>query len=403
MTRTLLSGGELFDGTGADPAPADVVVEGERIVAVGAPGTGDGDVVVDLAGRTLLPGLFDCHVHLAFSGFDILVALQQPFSYRFFLAAANMVTTLGTGITSVRDAAGADAGVRRAVEDGLVPGPRLQVSIDMLSQTGGHGDETFPCGQHVPLIGPRYPGKPRTVVDGPDEVRRAVRQLVAAGADVIKVATTGGVVSESGSPRHTHLRPAELEVLVEEATAADRFVMAHAQGAEGIKSAVRAGIRSIEHGVFLDDEAIDLMLERGTWLVPTLIATVWVQEALAAGSGLSDATARKVVEVSEAHADSFARAVEAGVKVAMGTDAGVGPHGENLRELPLMASGGMAPAEVLRSSAQEAARLLGVDADLGTVEEGKLADLVAVEGSPLVLDDLASRVRAVWKGGEQVV
>jgi imidazolonepropionase-like amidohydrolase len=272
----------------------------------------------------------------------------------------------------------------------------------MLSQTGGHGDEHFPCGFEVPLLGAPYPGKPRTVVDGPDEMRRAVRSLVGAGADVIKVATSGGVLSQASDPRRAQLRPAELDVLVEEATAAGRHVMAHAQASDGIKNAVRAGIRSIEHGIYLDDEAVELMVARGTWLVPTLIAPIWVLESAAAGGQFTDASLRKAREGVEAHADSFRRAVDAGVRVAMGTDAGVGPHGDNLRELPLMAAGGMTPASVLQATTQEAARLLGVDDQLGTVEEGKLADLVVTEGDALALDDLGDRIAQVWKAGTRV-
>ncbi len=403
MTRTLFTGGSLFDGTGLPPAPGDVVVEGDRIVHVGAPGTGDGDESIDLTGRTLLPGLFDCHVHVMFSGVDILRDLQTPFSYRFFVAAQNLAATVGAGITSVRDAGGADAGVRLAVERGLVTGPRLQISIDMLSQTGGHGDEHFPCGHCVPLLSAEYPGKPSPIVDGPDEMRKKVREFIRAGADVIKVATSGGVLSVGSDPRRAHLRPAELDVLVEEATAAGRFVMAHAQAADGIKNAIRAGIRSIEHGVFLDDEAIELMLEHGTWLVPTLSAPRWVIESVANGAQISDASLRKAHEVIEIHTESARRAVAAGVKVAMGTDAGVGPHGDNLRELVLMRSVGMEPTEVLRASTQEAARLLGVDDRLGTVEEGKLADLVVVEGDALSLDDLTSRIEQVWIDGSRRV
>lgn len=403
MTRTLFSGGALFDGTGADPKPADVVIDDERIVSIGAPGTGDGDDAVDLTGQTLLPGLFDCHVHVLFSGVDLLRDLQTPFSFRFFQAAHNLAATIRTGITSVRDAAGADAGVKLAVERGLVLGPRMQIAIDILSQTGGHGDEHFPCGFDVPLLSTPYPGKPHNLVDGPDEMRRKVREFIRAGADVIKVATSGGVLSVGSDPRRAHFRPAELDVLVEEATAAGRFVMAHAQATDGIKNAVRAGIRSIEHGIFLDDEAIELMVERGTWLVPTLIAPVWVLESVDAGATLSDASIRKASETAAIHAESIARAVGAGVKVAMGTDAGVGPHGDNLRELGLMAKAGMTPPQVLRSATQEAACLLGVDDVLGTVEEGKLADLVVVSGDPYEFGDLRDRIEQVWKDGTRVV
>ena len=402
MTRTLFHGGLLFDGTGSDPSPADVVIDGDRIVSVGGAGSADGDEAVDLTGRTLLPGFFDCHVHVLFSGIDILRDLQTPFSFRFFIAAQNLAATIRTGITSVRDAAGADAGVKLAVERGLVPGPRMQIAIDIISQTGGHGDEYFPCGLDVPILSPAYPGKPGCIVDGPDDMRRKVRELIRAGADVLKVATSGGVLSVGSDPRRAHFRPAELDVLVEEATAAGRFVMAHAQASDGIKNAVRAGIRSIEHGVFLDDEAIGLMLERGTWLVPTLIAPIWVIEAVAAGAALSEASIRKARDVVEIHNDSITRAVAAGVKVAMGTDAGVGPHGDNLRELSLMAKAGMTPAAVLRATTLEAARLLGVDADLGTIEERKLADFVVVDGDPYELDGLRERIDQVWKGGVRV-
>lgn len=402
MTRTVFTGGQLFDGTGADPAPADVVVEGERIVGVGAPGTGDGDAAVDLGGSALLPGLFDCHVHFLFDGVDILRDLQRPFSYRFFVAATNLRRTLDTGITTVRDAGGADAGVKRAVADGLVPGPRMQIAVDMISQTGGHGDEHFPCGHTVPLLSPSYPGKPHALVDGPEHMRKTVRELIRAGADVLKVATSGGVLSVGSDPHRAQLRPVELDVLVEEATAAGRFVMAHAIAADGIKNAVRAGIRSIEHGVYLDDEAIGLMVERGTWLVPTLIAPIWVLESVEAGATLSDASIRKAHEAVERHADSFRRAVAAGVKVAMGTDAGVGPHGDNLRELSLMAAGGMTPGQVLRAATQEASRLLGVDDEVGTVEAGKVADLVVVSGDPYDLTDVKARIEQVWQSGRRV-
>jgi imidazolonepropionase-like amidohydrolase len=253
------------------------------------------------------------------------------------------------------------------------------------------------------LVSPEYPGHPSAIVDGPDEMRKMVRTLLREGADVLKVATSGGVLSPVSDPKRAQLRPSELDVLVEEATAAGRFVMAHAQATDGIKNAVRAGIRSIEHGIYLDDEAIELMLEHGTWLVPTLIAPVWVLESVDAGARLTEAQVHKARMVVDDHADSFRRAVEAGVKVAMGTDAGVGPHGDNLRELVLMERGGMAPAAVLRSATQEAARLLGVDGQRGTVEEGKDADLLVVDGDPLVLDGLKDRVAQVWKAGVRVV
>jgi imidazolonepropionase-like amidohydrolase len=399
VSRTLLAGGRVFDGTGAPLGQADVVVEDGRIVEVG-PGL-DGDEVVDVGGRCLLPGLFDCHTHVTLSSISLLNSLQAPFSYRFFETVQNLAATLRAGITCVRDAAGADAGVKRAVADGLIPGPRLQISLTLLSQTGGHGDGWFPSGQEV-RFWPPYPGMPDGLVDGPEAMRRKVRELVRAGADVIKVATSGGVLSPTDDPRHAHFRDDELAALVAEAAAADRWVMAHAQASDGIKAAVRAGIRSVEHGIYLDDEAIELMLERGAWLVPTLVAPRGVLAAAEAGVPLPDAARRKAAEVAEAHADSFRRAVAAGVKVAMGTDSGVTPHGRNLAELELMAKGGMAPAQVLAATTSSAAELLGLADQLGTLEPGKRADLVVVDGDPFELATLPDRVVAVFQDGRLV-
>jgi imidazolonepropionase-like amidohydrolase len=399
VTRTLLSGGRVFDGTGTPPAEADVLVEDGRILAVG-PGL-DGDEAVDVGGRYLLPGLFDCHTHVTITDVNLLGMLQRPFSYRFFETVRNLAATLRVGITTVRDAAGADAGVKQAVADGLVPGPRLQISVTLLSQTGGHGDGWFRSGQVVNFW-PTYPGMPDGLVDGPEAMRRKVRELIRAGADVIKVATSGGVLSPTDDPRHAHFRDDELTALVAEAAAAGRWVMAHAQAADGIKAAVRAGIRSIEHGIYLDEEAIGLMLDRGAWLVPTLVAPRGVLAAAEAGMAIPDAARRKAVEVAEAHADSFRRAVAAGVKVAMGTDSGVTPHGRNLAELELMAKGGMTPAQVLAATTSSAAELLGLSDELGTLEPGKRADVVVVDGDPFELATLGDRIAAVVKDGRLV-
>src|SRR3954471_4306728 len=399
MTRRVFSGGQVFDGTGSPPAPADVAVEDGRVVAVGV-GL-DGDEAVDCAGATVLPGLFDCHVHVMMSGVDLLRLLQTPFSYPFYEAVHNLRRTLALGITQVRDAGGADLGVAEAVRRGLITGPRMQIAISMLSQTGGHGDGWHVCGAEVPLMGP-HPGRPNTVVDGADEMRRAVRELLRAGADVIKVATSGGVLSARDDPRHAHFRPAELDVLVQEAHAAHVAVMAHAQGAEGIKAAVRAGIRSIEHGIYLDDEAIDLMLDRGTWLVPTLAAPRAVLAAAAAGAALPEAVVEKARDVQAAHDASVRRAVSAGVRIAMGTDSGVGPHGSNLDELELMAGCGMSPADVWRGTTLGAAELLPVAGEFGSLEPGKVADLVVLDGDVTDLKGLAGRVREVYRDGDLV-
>jgi imidazolonepropionase-like amidohydrolase len=398
--RVVLGGGRVFDGRGADPSPADIAIESGRIVDIGS-GL-DGDERVDVSDRTLLPGMFDCHVHLVFSYIDQWRLVQRPFSYQFFEAAGNLRATLRAGITSVRDAGGADLGIKLAQQDGLVDGPRVQVSLAMISQTGGHGDDWYPSGARVPLLGD-HPGVPSTIVDGADEMRRCVRQLVNHGADVIKVATSGGVLSPRDKPTHAHFRDEELRVLVEEAEAAGIWVMAHAQAAPGIKAAVRAGIRSIEHGIYLDEEAISMMLARGTWLVPTLVAPQGVIEAAEAGASLPEASVAKAREVVEIHRDSFARAAAAGVRVAMGTDSGVTPHGQNLRELALMAANGMPPAAVLSAATWSAAELLGVSDELGTLEVGKRADVVVVGGDPYAFDDLAGRIEAVYQDGRRVV
>ncbi len=399
MTRTLFHGGRLFDGTGAPLAEADVVVEAGRIAEVG---TGlDGDEAVDASGCALLPGLFDCHVHVIISTIDLLALLQQPFSYQFYQAARNLERTLDRGLTTVRDAGGADLGVKQAVEDGLISGPRLRIAVSVLGQTGGHTDGWVPSGQTVDLFGPD-PGRPDGIVDGVDEMRRKVREVRRAGADVIKVCTSGGVLSPRDDPRHAHFDLDELRVCVAEARAGGLEVMAHAQGTDGIKNAVRAGIRSIEHGVYLDDEAISMMIEAGTWLVPTLVAPQGVLAAAEAGAAMPEAAVRKAREGIEAHRDSFQRAAAAGVRIAMGTDSGVTPHGENLRELALMAEGGMKPEDVLVATTSSAAELLGLEGELGTVEPGKRADLVLVEGDPFDFRRLPDAVRAVWKDGVRV-
>lgn len=399
MSRVVLHGGRIFDGTGSPVADGDVLIEDGRIADVG---TGlDGDEQVDVSGMTLLPGLVDCHVHVTVSGIDLLRRLQRPFSYQFYEAAANLAATLDCGITTVRDAGGADLGIQRAVEDGLIDGPRLRIAITVLSQTAGHGDGWLPSG-FTTSFQVSHPGRPAGIVDGPEEMRKRVREIARAGANVIKVCTSGGVLSPGDSPQHAHFRDDELAALMAEAAAFGLPVMAHAQAAEGIKNAVRSGVRSIEHGIYLDDEAIAMMLDAGTWLVPTLVAPAGVLEAAKNGAQLPDGVLAKAQEVVEVHQASFARAAAAGVKVAMGTDSGVCPHGRNLEELALMASCGMAPADVLVAATSSAAELLGVAGEAGTLSPGQRADVVAVAGDPFDLASLRSAIRLVYKDGRAV-
>ncbi len=396
IARILFTGGQVFDGTGAEPAVADVTVQDGRIVEVGR-GL-DGDEAVDCAGRAVLPGLFDCHVHLTLTRLDALEWIAAPFSLQFYEAARNMRDTLRVGITTVRDAGGADLGIRLAQERGLAPGPRLRVSIRLISQTGGHGDSWEASGCSVPIF-VAHPGRPDGVADGPDQARRKVRELVRAGADVIKIATTGGVFSPRDDPRHAHLRDDEIAAIVAEATAAGIGVMAHAQGNAGIKAAVRGGVRSVEHGFFLDEEAIAMMLERGTWLVPTLSAAEGVRQAVESGVPLRPGAEAKERVVAEATAASVRAAIAAGVKIAMGTDAPVYPHGKNLRELELLVEHGMTSAQALHTATGSAAQLMGLDGELGTLEPGKHADIVLADGDPADLIGLGERIRAVYQDG----
>lgn len=399
MVRTVLSGGRVFDGTGSAIADADVVISDGRIVDVGI-GL-DGDEQVDVSGLTITPGFFDCHVHVMFSGIDLVRRLQRPFSYAFFEAANNLSATLDCGITTVRDAGGADLGLQRAVEDGLVDGPRMHIAITALSQTGGHGDGWLPSGISTFLMS-AHPGRPAGLVDGPEEMRKRVREIIRAGANVIKVHTSGGVLSPRDSPKHAQFRPDELAALMAEATAAGLPVMAHAQATDGIKNALRAGVRSIEHGIYLDDEAIDLMLSKGAWLVPTLVAPHAVVKAVSEGSQLPEGVVEKAKEVIDAHASAFARAVAAGVKIAMGTDTGVGPHGTNLDELPLMAAGGLTPEQVFQATTSSAADLLQIGDDSGTIMPGKRADMVILAGDPFDLSKVKANIRAVYSAGRRV-
>jgi imidazolonepropionase-like amidohydrolase len=283
----------------------------------------------------------------------------------------------------------------------------MLVAVTILSQTGGHGDAMMPC--CVDMGGAFGPGPrdvPHGVVDGAEQMRHKVREILRAGADWIKLCTSGGVLSAADAPTSPQFTVEEIAVAVYEAAAQGKRCMAHAQSTQGIKNALRAGVTSIEHGIWLDDEAIDMMLERDAYLVPTLKAPEDVIHVAEAKPGLMPAYA---VEKSRAvladHRASFRRAVEAGVKIAMGTDSGVGPHGENARELPLMAAHGMTPMQAIVASTRNAAELLRLDDKLGTLASGKLADVLVVAGDPLAdIEAVADPARRalVLKGGAPV-
>lgn len=407
MSHTLIHNATLIDGNGGQPvAEAAVLIKENRIQAVGRQDTltlPDSSITrIDAQGGYLLPGLIDTHVHFVFDGINLMKQLTSPYSMIYYEAADSMRRTLDAGITSVRDAGGADLGMKTAVEQGLIAGPRMQISITVLSITGGHADGWVPSGGALDLFQPT-PGRPDGICDGVEGVRKKVREVLRAGADVIKVCATGGVLSPTDHPEFTQFSPEELAVMVQEAAFRRGVkVMAHAQGAEGIKNAVRAGIHSIEHGIFLDDEAIELMLARGTFLVPTLLAPLAVIEEAETTGAIPEYGLRKARETIEVHSDSIARAHKAGVKIAMGTDAGVMKHGTNNRELGLMCQVGMSPMESIVATTKVAAACLGWQDRVGTLESGKLADLIVVKQNPLaditVLEDVTN-IGLVMKDG----
>jgi len=402
MTR-VLTGATLIDGTGAAPvADAAVVIEGDRISAVG-PRAGLGwpadAEVIDASGRTLIPGLIDAHDHLASHGYGLATrfGLDEPASTAHLRTARVLAETLAMGYTTVRDAGGLDAGFKLAVEQGLIPGPRLVLALQIISPTGGIGDRVSPsghdcCGAYDPLL-------PPCVANGSDAVRDVVRTMVRAGADVIKTATTGGASSRPGhGPLDAAFSLAEMEALVTESHALGRRVMCHALGGPGLRTALAAGVDSIEHGCYLDEDATLLgqMAVQGTFFVPTLTVYVYHRESPAPH------VRERAVALHAHHVASVRRALELGVPIAAGTDAGGHGHPKNALELKYLVEAGLSPMQALRAATQGAAACLGLEREIGTVEKGRLADLVLVAGNPL--DDVTllldpARIELVVKGG----
>ena len=381
---TAIRCGTLIDGTETDPLRrATLLFEGDSIVGIDRSGEVPRDAeVIDAEHLTVMPGMIDCHVHFASqSSWGIQERLLTPYSLLIAHALNNARITLEAGFTSVRDAAGTPRGVKLAIDQGLFPGPRMRIAVSALSQTGGHGDSTMPNGANIrPSI-----EMPMTVVDGVEGVRRATREVLRAGADQIKVHTSGGVMSPNDEPGATGFSPDEIAALVYEARAAGKTVMAHAQATQGIKNAVMGGIHSIEHGIFLDDETIEAMKQRGTFFVPTLVAPLWVlRRAEKDPASVPPYAVRKAKEVLADHKRSFQMAVERGVKTAMGTDTGVGPHGTNAEELQRMVEGGMSPMQAIVATTRSAAECSRLSHLTGTLEVGKRADLLGVDGDPLV-------------------
>lgn len=402
-----ITNGIVIDGRGNDPlTEATILIEGERITAVGSRSHVNiprDATVIDAAGGSILPGLIDTHVHFLLEYPDMLRGLLTPPSLRLLQTIPRMRATLEAGVTTVRDAGGSPAGLKMAVERGMVAGPRMQVAITILSQTGGHGDHYYPCCVDIGLVG-RFYDVPDGVVDGIEEMRKGVREILRAGADWIKLATTGGVLSPADAPTSSQFTLEEIATAVYEAAAQGKRCMAHAQGTQGIKNALLAGVASVEHGVYLTDELIDLMLKKDVYLVPTLVAPLAVIKfSQEHPELLPPVMAAKALSVVEDHQRSFRRAVEAGVKVAMGTDLGVGCHGDNGQELVLMVENGMTSMQAIVASTSSAARLLHLDQTLGTLEVGKLADVIIVDAD--ILSDIRkigdpANVKLVLKGGQ---
>jgi imidazolonepropionase-like amidohydrolase len=403
----LFIGATLIDGTGA-PAQHDtsVLVNDGRIAAVGSRHTithPPGTEVIDCAGLTLLPGLIDCHDHLASHTYSLAHrwGLDQPQSTRHVRTAAVLQQTLATGYTTVRDAAGLDAGFKQAMEEELLQGPRLLLAVNIISPTGGLGDRISPSG-HTCCV-PIDPFLPEGLANGVEGVRTVVRTMVRAGADVIKCATTGGASSRPGhGPKDSAFNLDEMQALVEEAHALGRRVMCHALGGTGLRTAIEAGVDSIEHGCYLDEdpELIAMMAEKGIFFVPTFTVYIFHRE-------VSPPHVRvRGRELEPHHLESLQRALEAGVKVGAGTDAGGHQHHINARELQCLVEAGMSSMQALQAATGWAAECLGIDGDVGTVQPGKLADLLVIDGNPLqditVLQDL-QRIQLVFKEGQRCV
>ncbi len=371
----------LIDGTGADPVRGRFVIIEDGVIGRIATDPPKGVEVIDAGELTILPGLIDCHVHLVPGQESIQQRLLMPPSLNTAMALVHARETLDAGFTTVRDAGFTTRGVKMAVERGAFPGPRMRIAVTPLSQTGGHGDSLMPSGVSMAVADPE---RPVGVVDGIDNIRRVTREVLRAGADQIKIMTSGGVLSPNDEPGATGFSPEEIAAVVYEAHAAGKTVMSHAQATQWIKNAVLAGVESIEHGIYLTEEICAEMKKRGTYLVATLVAPQWViRRAEKDPSSMPPYAIRKAREVVDAHQRSFRMAVEHGVRIAMGTDTGVGPHGTNAEEIALMVENGMTPMQAIVASTKTAAECTRVDTLVGTIEPGKRADLVGVRGDPL--------------------
>ena len=402
-----LVGATLIDGTGR-PAVTDsaVLLDGDRIQAVGPRGAVEippGTEEIDLSGMTLLPGLIDTHDHLADKNYSLLSRweIEEPASLAHLKTAKAIEDSLAAGYTTIRDAGGLDAGFKQAVAEGLLNGPRLLTAVSIISPTGGIGDRVAPSGHRTAYA--TDPMRPIGVANGPQAVRSIVREMVRVGADVIKFATTGGASSRQGhGPLDAAFGPDEVKALVDEAKAQGKLTMCHALGGPGLRMAIEAGVGSVEHGCYLadDPDLLKMMADNNSFLTPTF-------EVYEFHAAISAPHIRARAEVLfHTHQDSLHKAVEAGTKITAGTDAGGFVHGDNAREIELMVERGLSAMQAIQTATGWAAECIGLGNEIGTVEKGKQADLLAVSGDPLksvsVLRDKEA-IKLVMKGGVSYV
>ena len=405
--RTLVRAGRLIDAGRSDVLPdRTIVVEGDRVVDVVAGGPEEsGARTVDLRRSTVLPGLIDCHAHMIGeleSGQGYAALVMRTAAQEAMTGVRHARETVLAGFTTVRDVgtfrAFVDCALRDAIDAGDVLGPRMRCAGAFVTCSGGGGDVTG----LAPVVDAVVPVDLRFgVADSADQVRERVRKILHGGADFIKVIATGAVLTEGTTPGAPEFSEDELRAAVEEAALYGTHVAAHAHGAEGIKRAVRAGVRSVEHGSLMDDEAIELMASRGAYLVADIYCGDWIAEEGRRGGWSADVI-RKNDETTDAQRDGFTKAVKAGVRVAYGTDSGVYPHPMVAKQLSYMVRFGMTPMEAIRSATVVAAALIGWSDRVGALEPGAFADLIAVEGDPLEDIALLEDVPFVMKGGEVV-